>query len=63
MSYLDQRPPPCFRCGTVDPAFGSQPPGFRHECNQVGLIAMRCGFDNAVDIGKSVVQFLTGRRP
>ena len=51
------RPPPCRRCGVVESAYSSE----RHECNQVGLLSMRYGFDRAVAIGKSVVLFLTWR--
>lgn len=55
MSYLDQRPPPCHRCGGVDPAVGRWPDGYRHECHPVMLISVRYGADVADRVGRAVV--------
>ena len=48
------RPPPCSRCGVVEPAPEYQPRGYRHRCNPSAVQAMQIGVANVERIGRAI---------
>lgn len=58
MSWMDMRPPPCPRCGVVDPPPSAIPFGViaprRHVCNPTQVQAMRLGATTVGAIGGAI---------